>query len=110
MSKFWSNAARLASAGALAAGCILASSMSASATPTGCSTGTRESSVAGEYYGWAYCSGGTGEYQVTVTCYSTGGYYYDNSAAWWSVGSGIESRRGCAAGAPPVSVGYSLQG
>lgn len=83
---------------------------SASATPTGCSSGSRPSPVAGEYYGWALCSGGTGTYDVTLTCYSTGATYYVYGRYPQAAGSGVESRDGCPAGAEPLSVGYTLSG
>ena len=80
----------------LAFGSIVGMSGVASAVPSGCSSGIGYNvwGAARFYYAWANCTGGTGYYRVTASCYEPGGGYTFPRGPTLKVGQG-QSRVAC---------------
>jgi hypothetical protein len=90
--------ARIAVLAIVAAPFVLFIVPSASAAPTGCGPGWAGE---GNTYVTAYCSGGTGSYQVWAQCWGTvwPHYYYFVQSSWYRAGSGATAWAWCPPGA-----------
>jgi hypothetical protein len=90
---------------ALIAFVSLATATQAQAAPSGCWSKI----VTWQTEGHAYCSSGTGTYNVFITCKNPFGFWAYRESAWQRPGGGFVARATCPAGYVGQSAGVGLR-